>query len=264
MSNYGLTTKNTWNLPSIDRLLKVKELYDKYGTLQLVANELGLTRERVRQLLKNGQKRKLYRYELTRKKKLNALVNQVSKELIVKTLTTTNKLQDICMQLNISERQFYKLIKYYDLNTNDYATLARRKRALREYMGIVEDLGHHPTTTELIKRPKWRALWVRIDRYWGSIEIFRKNYGIDRPKQYIHPNTKVAWKNAIAKNRERKQEKLNKVYEYFQTHNISTILRVANSLGYTRVSTANYVKSLIELGKIRRVGSGVKTRYRRI
>ncbi len=264
MTKYGSSTKNTWNVPSIERLIKVKELYDKYGTLQLVANELGLTRERVRQLLKNGQKRRLYRYELTREKKLKSLVAQVSKDNLIKVMSFTNKLDKICSQLEISEKQFYILIRHYNINTYDVATISRRKRAIQEYMRIVELLGHHPTTTELIRIPKWRALWVRIDRYWGSIESFRKDYGIDKPKQYIHPNTQIAWTKAIESNKKRKKEKLDKVYDYFLVHNIATIWDVVRALGYTRVSTSNYFKNLLEEGKITRVGKGTLTKYKKL
>jgi len=240
----------------------VKELYDKYGTLQLVANEMGITRERVRQLLKAGQRKHLYIYKLTRDKKFEELVIKVDREKLVEVLSHDSNLKSICRKLNVSERDYYRLLNHYQIDSHDYISDARRKRCMDEYTKIVDKIGHHPTTTEMIKIPLWRALWVRIDRYWGSIDSFRSEFGIDKPKQFIHPNTIKAWTNALEKNRLRKMVNIDNVYEYFKTHKVSTIINIADALGFTRVSTNNYVKYLLEIGKIARIGSGVNTKYK--
>lgn len=262
MSSYGGKQHNTWNVGSPKRLILVKELYDKYGTLQLVADQMGITRERVRQLLKAGQRKHLYLYKLTRNKKFEELLAKVSREKLIEVLSRDNNLKSICKKLDVSERDYYKLLNNYQMSPHDYATDVRRKRCLDEYTKIVDKIGHHPTTTEMIKIPLWRALWVRIDRYWGSIDAFRSEYGIEKPKQFIHPNTIKAWSIAVEKNKLRKQMKVDNVFDYFKTHKISKIILIADALGYTRVSTHNYVKYLLEIGKIARIGSGVNTKYR--
>jgi len=47
---------------SIERLLKVYQLYQQKGTLQAVGDEIGTSRERVRQLLKSGTEMGLFEY----------------------------------------------------------------------------------------------------------------------------------------------------------------------------------------------------------
>jgi len=246
MSNYGGKRQNTWNVGSPKRLLLVKELYNKYGTLQLVADEMGVTRERVRQLLKAGQ-------DLTVK---------VGREKLVEVLSHNSNLKNICAKLAISERDYYRLLNHYHIDSQDYIADVRRKRCLDEYTKIVDKIGHHPTTTEMIKIPLWRALWVRIDRYWGSIDSFRSEYGIDKPRQYIHPNTMAAWTKALEVNKLRKKIKVENVYDFFKIHKVSTIINIAEALGYPRVSTSNYVKFLLENGKIAKIGRGVNTKYK--
>src|SRR3989344_5102329 len=199
------------SVEQVQRLLVVKKLYDQHGTLEEVATQLNLTRERVRQLLRKGQEYQLFKYELTREKDINDLINKVSKDEFINAIKSNPKKYAVCSKLNIDIRTYYKLSKYYQIGISDYAADVRQKKYLLLYSNIVETLGHHPSTTEMNRNPNWRYTWIAIIKIWGGIEKFRREYGIDRPKYNIHPNTVLAFRKAKEKARQRKQEKISQV-----------------------------------------------------
>ncbi len=245
----------------IQRLIEIKRLYDQFKTLEEVARRLNLTRERVRQLLKKGQEYKLYKYELTWKKDLNNLINKVSREEFTSAIKSNPKKYAVCSRLSIDLPTYYKLSKYYQIGISDYADDARQKKYLLLYSNIVETLGHHPSTTELFRNHKWRYTWVAIDRIWGGIEKFRREFGIDRPKYNIHPNTKLAFQRAKEK---AKQKKLNKIYQVeniIKSKGPISTKKINKELGYTLSTLAIYISHLIENNKIRKIGTHWTAKY---
>lgn len=245
----------------IHRLLTTKNLYDQYGTLEEVGKQLSLTKERVRQLLIKGQEYQLFKYELTREKDFNDLINKVSKEKFIGAIKNNPDKYSICSELNIGARSYFKLSKFYQIEINDYANDARQKKYLIRYSNIVEALGHHPSTTEMNKRPNWRATWMAIDRIWGSIEKFRRAYGIEKPEFKIHPNTVVAFQKSLEKKVQQRREKVSQIKNLIinggpiSTNNISKIL------GLKVPTVFNYITRLLNENMIRRVGNGRTIKY---
>jgi len=244
-----------------EKLIKVKSLYDQLHTLQKVADELGVTRERIRQLLNKGEKQGLYEYELHRDKRFNELISNYGRDTIIEEIKHEISPPKICSTLNIHIDDFRKLLKHYDIDTKDYRDLARRSKCLKEYSKIVDELGTHPTTTEMNLRPSWRAIWARIDRYWGSIESFRKEYGIERPKHRIHANTLASFQNNIIKNKENKRIKMNNLINQICVRGPIGISEICAAIGISTQSAANYIKELLFNKTIAKQGAGRNTKY---
>jgi hypothetical protein len=198
----------------ISRLKEIKKMYDKYLTLQKTGDELGLTRERIRQLLKKGEKLGLYTYLNTwkrKEKKLKELTKKYNKNIllnVVKDIYGSNK---ICKKLDLKKHELKYLLNYYDIDCSEYYKLMSMKKYIREYSQIVDNLGHHPSTTEMNRRKEWRSVWSGIDRYWGDMETFRRDYGIEKPKHELNPRTKIAFKNYLQK-KELDVKKIKKIY----------------------------------------------------
>jgi len=249
----------------IDKLKKVKEVYDRCLTLQKAAEELGITRERVRQLLREGERLGLFKYEVYREKRIEELLQKYDRNSLVKEIKMFISPSKICLKLNITHNEFKKLLDYFSIDYQEYRRLARMGKCLEEYSLIVDTLGHHPTTTEMNSRKEWRLTWRKISRLWGNIENFRKEFGIEKPKQRVHPNSMAAFRRA-AKIRaekmklvkeERKRRLLNLIKEKGPLSFESIYDRLKSSSG----TILRYLNGLAKEGLILRVGKGRQAKY---
>lgn len=245
----------------LSRILEVKELYDKYGTLQEVADHLNLTRERVRQILNKGQHYKLFKYELTREKRLNELLMQIKKEDIITAIKEGLTTDAICLKFEIDLDEYSKIIHFYQISTQDYIADARYRRWLAMYSSIVDALGHHPSTTEMQSRPKWRILYNVIDRKWEGIDNFRREFGIEKPPFAIHPNTRKAFARAIERNKILKEEKINNVKNIVANYGPISLREIIERTGYKYVTASNYLKILCERNVIKKDDSERAIKY---
>lgn len=238
------------------RILEAKRLYEEFGTLQKVANILRLTRERVRQLLKKGEKFGLFIHQTTRTTRFIQLTKKVSKENLIKEIESNKTVFEVCTLFGIGTNQYFKLVNFYNIDTMDHRLDAKRRKYIAKYMTIVDFLGHHPSTTELNSKPEWRNIWHCIDRCWGGIEKFRAEYGIEKPPMTIHPNTLRAWKEHIIRKQFEKQEKMNKIIALLKTLRAVNRSMIIKTFGYSYAMTVNYMEELFNkhLIKKRRVG----------
>lgn len=162
-----------------ERLLAILNLYREKGSLEAVGKELGLSRERVRQLLVKGSKLGLFEYRPYCRD-----YPQIPKEIITLSLKNLNNFRTICMENNISINHLKKLLKEYDITSETITDLqieGRKDKCVIEYNLIFNKLGHHPTTTELQRNKQYRYLCICITRLWGSFDNFRLSLNIPIP-----------------------------------------------------------------------------------
>jgi predicted transcriptional regulator len=169
----------------IDFSQTVFQLYKEYGTLEKVGREVGLTRERIRQILERGNKYGLFEYPI--KKELifyPFLINYfTNKEELLNELSDCFKKEEMLETLSTDMVNLNKLLEHFNLTLNDIVIYSKKKRLKKQYDEYVEKIGHHPTTTEMNEDKKIRNIWIKITRYWGSMADFRQEFGYPLIKQ---------------------------------------------------------------------------------
>lgn len=161
------------------------QLYKEHGTLEKVGKEVGLTRERIRQILAKGNKYGLFEYPI--KKDLISYPFLIkyykNKEELLNELSDCSKKDEMLQALNADIVNFNKLLDYFNLNIRDVQIYSKKKKLKIQYGEYVEKIGHHPTTTEMNENKKVRNIWIKITRYWGSMANFRQEFGYPFIKQ---------------------------------------------------------------------------------
>jgi len=168
-----------WKKSSVERLLEVYRLYQQKGTLQAAGGELGLSRERVRQLLRMGMEAGLFEY-----KPSNRLTREISitKEKILDDYERLLNLKAVAQANKVSRSHLCRLLKFHRISDYDLKQrrIAGKKRlCIARYDTVVRSLGYHPTTTELQQVRSTRSIGAQIRKLWGSIDVFRKERGIE-------------------------------------------------------------------------------------
>lgn len=245
----------------VDRLNTVYQLYKKLGTLQAVAVEMGITRERVRQLLRKGQEYKLYTYETTTKSNLKNLSQSIEKQRLVQEIGKSINIFKICSSLNITVSEYHKLIRLYQIDTQEYLKDGRKKKYLLRYSKIVESLGHHPSTTEMQDRREWRYTSLAIQRIWGTTDRFRSEFGIERPAYNIHPNTFKAFRKAAQTRKNNKLHKMKLVIDLINNNKIGRSKVISQRLNIPHQTIILYLKQLVDQNKIKKIGNKRSVRY---
>jgi len=163
----------------------VFQLYKEYGTLEKVGREVGLTRERIRQILVRGDKYGLFEYPI--KKELISYPFLIkyfaNKEELLNELSDCSKKDEMLETLNTDIINFNKLLGYFNLDIRDIQNYSKKKTIKRQYDEYVEKIGHHPTTTEMNEDKNIRNIWMKISRHWGSMANFRQEFGYPFIKQ---------------------------------------------------------------------------------
>lgn len=243
------------------RIIEVKNLYESLGSLQAVASQLGMTRERVRQILRKGEDYGLIDYTLARERKIEILTREISKDRLIDAIIFNKNKQGVCEKLNFSEYDYDRLVKHYNIQPQKIIVEARYIRCRFEYERLVEKLGHHPTATEMQATNNSRALYARIERFWEGIDNFRKEYNIQKPKHALHPNTIAAFKEAKEKKREVRDERLLQIYEIIKKYRMITITDICMITKLKYPSVAHYLHILQDGGKIRTEASPYKYNF---
>ncbi len=126
---------------------------------------------------------------------------------------------------------------------------------------MVDILGHHPSTTEMQTRSSWRATWAAIDRLWGSMEEFRREFGIDKPTLNLHPNTLRAWKLGIEKRSKIKREKVTRIYNIIKENDPISLVKVNSMVSGKRPTTHTHIRLLLKENSIKKINKGRYTLY---
>lgn len=259
--------KRKEHIPSttqVQKLLQIKNLYDKFGTLQKVADYLHITRERVRQQLNKGQEYRLFQYKLTRERNLSALIQNISRDELLMEIKNGVNSFNICSKFNIDMNGYFKLLNFYQIDIQDYKIEALQKKYLIKYSNIVDELGHHPSTTEMQHTKKsWRYTGLAIKRIWGNIDRFRREYGIEKPPYHINPNTKLAWQKRIATQKEKSREKTENIRKIIASKGPISLKNMANALQYNQRTVNVYLHKLLNDKLIKRAidADGITYKY---
>lgn len=243
------------------RYQQIKEAYERLGTLAKAGEELHLTRERVRQILNQGEKRGVFIYELNREKRFREILQKYDRGSLIKEIRMLISPSRICMKLGIKISDFKKLLEYFTIEYKEYHLSAVMGKTAEKYSQIVDAIGHHPTTTEMNTKTEWRAIWGAIDRYWGNIDNFRKEYGIEKPKQKVHTNTLLAFQKSKEKRNLIKKEKIEKVIYLIKQKGPISLALIRNKLVLKPAMAWIYIRELLEKGLISKTGKGNQVRY---
>jgi len=251
-------TKNL-SKQKIKRLIRIKKIYDQTGTLQKTATILQLTRERVRQLLKEGENYGLYHYETYRSRRKKYLRRVFSRKILVKAINLLDTIDATISKLGITKEEFKKLRKFFKIDRKGYVIISKQGKCLKQYSNVVGILGHHPTTTELDSKREWKNLWSRINRFWGGIDVFRKEYGIEKQKHKMASKLQEKWKKSREHNDELRQYILGIIKSNYSVSvkELSIILGIKEERMHHK-----FLRTMVEDGTLITIGKRRAIRYK--
>ncbi len=246
--------------PLVERLKKIYGLYQEEGTLEAVGKKIGLTRERVRQLLAKGSKLGLFDYKPFD-------YPFVSKEKLLADYRDYLSLVRVAKANRISLPYLHKLLTAYGIGETDLhlVWLAGHKiRCADAYNRVKEQLGHHPTTTELQRSKSWRYLSIKITRLWGSVDAFREELSIPKP-----PKGSRSFSEDTRRWREERQrvalivrmQHLDRIRECLNISGPMSATEIAWECGLAGQRTLALLKLLMSSGEVIREGSLASTKY---
>lgn len=246
------------------------EIYNQYlekGTLEKVGNSLGLTRERVRQILKKGSKHGLYKYPPENKKVIEYqfLVKYfTNKEELLEELSGCNKKIEMLEVLGTDTNYFNQLMNYFGLDVDDIKRYSKRKKYKYEYDDHVKKIGYHPTTTEMRDNPITRNIWNKITRYWGSMANFRKEFDypiIKRGNPKFRENIREWLQKKSAAAILRKRSYMETILENLSETEVLSKKQLAYKCNISEQNCLIILNRMIKKGHIVRTGGGSQTAY---
>ena len=163
------------------RLETLHAMYERLGSLGAVGRQVGLTRERVRQLLVKGTERGLFAYSPRR-------YPCVPKAHLIEEYTKIQSISRVARLYGISENHLKKLLAEYSIAEPQlarYRLEGRRARCRAEYLQMVAKAGRYLSSGDLHRHPEGVALYARIIRCWGSIHTFRRALKIPSPSRLV-------------------------------------------------------------------------------
>jgi len=166
----ALSASTTFASAKLERLIEIFHLYHQERSLEAVGEKIGLTRERVRQLLVKGSKIGLFRYQSLRNTRPS-----VPKEKLLSDYRKFLKLYLVARANNISTVQLKNLRKLYGITQNDLEQVryeGRKQVCVEKYAHFSARLGHPPSTTEL-QKGSGSYLSQTITKLWGSFQNFQ-------------------------------------------------------------------------------------------
>ena len=172
-----------WSRPTttVARLQTLHAMYERLGSLGAVGKQVGLTRERVRQLLVKGTQRGLFAYSPRQ-------YPCIPKERIIEEYTRIQSISRVARLNHMPQTHLKKLMDQYSIagpQLARYRLEGRRARCLQEYLAMVQAAGRHLTAGDLHRHQAGVALYARIIRCWGSIHNFRRALKIPRPPKSV-------------------------------------------------------------------------------
>lgn len=245
----------------VEKLHQAYNLYQEKGTLEAVGRHLGLTRERVRQILVKGTQLGLFEYKPFD-------YPYIPREKILEDYKSLLNFNAVAMANNISATYLSKLFTAYNITQKELGSVrivAHKQRCIDKYKLIMNELGHHPTTTELQRSKSWRYLSIKIPKLWGSFNAFREELKIPKP-----PHGSPSFSEDTRKWREHKQrlaliarmEHLDRIRECLNASGLVALIQIAYKciLGVPRTRTLMHL--LIATGEVVAEGRGAHTQYR--
>jgi hypothetical protein len=255
-------TIEPFNKPSneTERLRNIHALYEQLGTLAAVGKHLGLTRERVRQLLNKGKKIGLFDYNPRE-------YPYVPKDKIIDDYKKMGNLSDVARLNGISNSNLHKLLTAYSINEKelaDYRKESKRTECIEKYQELVEKAGHHLTTTELQSTSKGHSLHSRINRLWGTIDNFRAALSIPKPplgSPSFREDTRLWREHKHQLALVSRMQQLDQIREHLHSNGSSTTGEISEACGMKNQRTLKLLSLLIRAGEAERIGQGSATKY---
>ena len=248
-------------LSMVERLQDVHRLYKDLGTLAAVGEKIGVTRERVRQLLEKGTKLGLFEYKPFD-------YPFVSKETILADYKEHLSLGRVAKTNHIAPGYLRKLLTAYRITEEKLRSLlmeGHKAKCIKQYSSIQEQLGHHPTTTELQNSKSWRYLSMKITRLWGSFDSFRDELAIPKPSK-----GSLTFSEDTRKWREERKrlalivrmQHLDRIRECLNAPEPMSTTAIAYECGLPGQRTLALLKLLLATGEVIREGNLASTKYR--
>lgn len=271
-----LKIKRKMSDKQLDKLKTAKKYYDKYLTLQKTADKLNISRERVRQLLNIGQNCGLFKYEINaeirQKRKLQRrntiikkLISKYDRESLINEIKMLIDSTKICGKLNITTEELKSLLNHFNINYGDYREATKMGLCLEKYMKIVDILGHHPTTTEMMANKDWRNIRIKIHKYWGSFDNFRKEYGIEKPNRKMWLANSHKMQLYIQRVKEeaklRRESEINSIIEILKNGSVLSRKEIGHGLNITSTILARDLSVMLKSGIIRKIGNTRNIKY---
>jgi hypothetical protein len=238
---------------AVERLRNIQQLYKQLGTLKAVGERMGLTRARVQQLITKGSKIGLFEYNPRE-------YPFIAKEKLIDDYKRTLSLTGIARLNKISTAYLHKLFTAYSITGGDlvdYRLEARRARCIEQFGTIVDDIGHHPNSTELQRTGKGRSLYNRIVRYWGSIDNFRTQLNIPKPR-HLRPHWLDSWRQIALVKRMQHLDTLRDCIREFAPIGVSELCQKSN-FGPNRAR--RLLALMMATGEVKRIGQLASTKY---
>lgn len=237
-----------------------EEEYLKLGTLQKVADKHNLTRERVRQILKRGQDLGIIK-RIDKNKRYKDKLKDISINQLLDDLKEYLNLEKLSIRYDIPIRLLKSKIKKSGIKIEDIILEGKKNRLNLEYLNLVNKLGHHVSTTEMDKNFESRALHMRIIRMWGTINIFRSEYGYPIIKS---GNPNIVEDVLVGKkiNHSNMIKNLDDISEFIKCNQYCKAKTIYNSLNINRSTLSVYLSFLLKNKKIVRIKKGNTYIYR--
>jgi len=164
---------------TVARLKQVHRLFRETGTLAEVGREIGLTRERIRQLLLQGSEFGLHDYKtykppvIPKKKLLEDFKRHLSLKAVANIHgTSIRRVQRLMLTYGIMPAHRHAL-------RVSSMRAAKKHKLMARYRRVTRTLGHYPNTAELYRRSKDSFHLVRnILYFWSSFHAFQNDLGI--------------------------------------------------------------------------------------
>jgi hypothetical protein len=184
------------NCQRVRKILFIFSLYQEKRSLDKVGKQLGLSRERIRQLLNKGTKLGLFDYQKLKRKPLP----NIPKEKIIEDYHNLLRLSEVAKLNDIPIDELRKLLQFHQIGKktlNSIQIKKQKEKCVEQYFKMVDKYGHHPSTAELQKTYEGHYLSDKIVRFWRSIHIFRQEFGICFTPHYGIPSGGKRHKTSI-------------------------------------------------------------------
>jgi Mn-dependent DtxR family transcriptional regulator len=253
-----------------EKIFEAKKLYDELLNLSLVSKQLGITRERVRQILEKGNDYGIIEYKPPYLKRFDEIAKRFNKKDLEDMFVELGSIKKLIpymkneLDIKLTEEQCRHVFKIYNIDCDYLSLQHRKKRCYLEYNEMIQELGFHPTTTIMSKRPKWRALWSRTSKLWGCMDNFRKEFGIPIPQKgspTFKEDMLEGRQERLKELRRIKSEKIQALLEYINTNSPVSRKQIEHALHLKKATVEIYMKELIDKNKVDWMWDGKRYQY---
>ena len=231
--------------------------YQKGGTLEYVAKKMGLTRERIRQILTKGTQFGLFDYT-------GRDYHYIDKSKLIEDYARYLSLGAVAKINGVTTHYLRRILTAYKITEKDLEAMkvnSMKSQCIELYKNIEKELGHSPTTTELQYKQKWRYLSMKISRLWGSIDAFREELQIPKPIRTF-PDATRKW----MENRRRiafiiRMQNLDQIRDCLAKRDSLSCSDIAYECNIDSPRTYRLLNLLLARGEVRREGRSSLTKY---